>query len=134
MFMAYSCDSGPMTWGGVGFIPEISLVNITDDNNQTIDSSSIHDDDELYFYIKSEDDDLNIKTLLINLCTQDDSHTLLDGPYDISLPQQTDQIVYYTHIGPITLDEPAGSYSLVFQIVDGTGNVSKDYILDITIL
>lgn len=124
MIISYGCSDSEST-PGLGFIPKIRVVNIyniNDPENPTF-ASTFRIGDAAGFVIRIEDIDLDLKTLEgTEYLTE--SETLLNGPDEVPLEEQTSQIMTYRLIFPITISGPVGEHRMDFVAVDARGNES----------
>lgn len=122
--LGYGCSDSEST-PGLGFIPKIRLINMynVDEPENPLFSNTYRAGDEAAFVVRIEDHDLDLRSLRGTEYLAG-SDTPLNGPDEISLEEQTTQIVTYKLIFPITISGPAGEHRMDFVAVDARGNES----------
>lgn len=126
--IAYGCSGGGVS-GDIGYIPlisDIKMMNVNDSASPFF-ASTFEVGDLANFNIAAEDDDLNMITLSATIYDQTNLENPFEGPISLELPKQTSQIMTYNLIYPIQITEPAGNYTISFQIKDKKGNISRDF-------
>jgi hypothetical protein len=135
ILIIYACSSGHNTTGGVGWFPILTDVHMLNVNDaiHPVELTTFGVGDHVSFDIDAEDDDVNMKTVWVteNLVTNATT-AVVSGPNAVALPKQTEEVMAYTNIDPITLSQPTGKYRIDFQIEDVTGNKSE--VISITFL
>jgi hypothetical protein len=114
---------------GIGFFPKITEAVMVNVNT----TGTFKFGDQVTFSVQAEDEDLNMKTLWVTVYTSADSENPFDGPYEIALPKQTSDTMTYSDLGPITLSEPVGNYTMNLQIEDARGNETSVFTISFNI-
>lgn len=135
VLMYYGCDADEGEHGGSGFIPKIETIisyNYNDPESP-VSTTSYAIGDEVRFSIEVEDVDLDVETLRGTLYEYG-TDNIITGPIDVQLTEQTTKSMIYYYIFPITIEGPAGDYSMVFVVEDANGNQSStltlSYVVD----
>ncbi len=135
MLFSPGCNDKPTTSGGIGFFPTIDQMQILNNNDPSnpVLAGTFKTGDNICFNMQAEDNDQNMKTLwyTVYLTATD---TIFSGPEAIELSKQNQANMLYYKIGSMQLTEPAGVYSIDFEIEDEMGNRSKVYIIELTVL
>jgi len=131
----FGCEADKGEHAGIGYIPKITAIASYDYNDidDPVLSSEFNVGDTVSFTIAASDDDLNMQILWVTIFGSTDNDNPYEGPYELSLPDQTSSDMTYYFIYSIVLDDPAGTYIVDFQVEDSKGNLSNEYSLNYTI-
>jgi len=129
MVLIHGCDADEGEHDGVGYIPKIVTVQglrVNDPENPVV-TNTFNVGDTLSLSVRIQDNDKNAKVLWVTLYQVDDPDTPYEGPVSIDLPTQTSVEMTYIQIYTTTLTMPSGTYLIILQCEDSTGNTTDTY-------